>query len=113
MRVDDGASTAPYASSDGDELARTPGTTKPDRVATTPFEATAAQRLRPQRPMRRVHASSVVIVTIGLALTLALAVVAQVNSDDAATRLLDSQLRQLSTAPVSYTHLTLPTNREV
>ena len=95
MRVDDGASTAPFASSDADERTPTPLGTEQERVMAAPLDAGV---LRKHRPRWLAHPSSAVIVMLGLALTLALAVVAQVDANDAATRLLSSQLRQLSTA---------------
>ncbi len=95
MRVDDGASTAPFASSDAEEHTPTPRGTEQVRVTTAPL---AVGVVLTHRPRWLAHPSSAVIVTLGFALTLALAVVAQVDANDAATRLLDSQLRQLSTA---------------
>ncbi len=93
MRVDDGASAAPFASSIGSTLSQGGA----GHEATAPRDAPVA----PAHRLRRrwlAHPSSAVIVAIGLALTIGLAAGAQVASNDAKARLLNAQLRQVATA---------------
>ena len=90
MKVDDGTAAAPIAAQTTDARAA--------RLGARTDMGDGAGSAGPQRRTWRVHRSSIAIVAIGLAITVTLAVVAHVGADDAATRLLDSQLRQVSAA---------------
>ena len=97
MREDDGVSAA-FASSGAGGRTPSPGGAGQDREVATPRDAHVVPARQLGQRRWPAHASSTVIVIIGLALTIALAAGAQVASNDAATRLLNSQLRQVATA---------------